>query len=136
MNPVEQTIFTVEEGGNCMAACLASLFELPLNEVPNAAKEWAKSKDPEYTRAGWLLIEEWLDSFGLEHVEFNGTEWIPRGYWIASVPSPRLEGETHAVIFEGRTFVWDPHPDHDTYTLDDVRSVYTFILKDPMGLKH
>ena len=110
---VKQTILTKEEGGNCFAACLASILEVPLEAVPNPALEWRKD-DERATERGWEVVQQFLAGLGMTILAYGDEEelagWRPPGFWIAGVPSPRLEGETHAVVYEGGTPVWDPHP--------------------------
>jgi hypothetical protein len=127
---VHQTILTKEEGGNCFAACLASILEVPLVAVPNAAVLWAQGEVDE----GWSLINDWLASLGLRIGSFDGDPdgWLPHGYWIAIVPSLKLPGETHAVVFQGRDFVWDPRADAErARTLDEVIAVDALFCLDP-----
>ena len=135
MIPVKQTILSADEGGNCFAACLASILELPVRVVPNAAAEWIKGDSDEHLNAGWALIRSWLYGLGLD-VQCFDESWRPSGYWIAIVDSPRFPGKTHAVVFEGESFVWDPHPEApgDGSDLGEPTSVYVLIARDPAML--
>ena len=106
MKPVTQTI--TEPGlGNCFAACLASLLEVPCDSVPNSPDddEWLEK------------LNHWLRGTH-QHVLIRVApdssligRYIP---FIASVDGPR--GRRHAVLgFYGskaQFCVWhDPHPD-------------------------
>lgn len=108
MKPVDQTIF--EPGlGNCFAACVASVLELPLTEVPNFcavdAGDWFQS------------FTNWLRPRGFWAIAcpIGGSPgnpdggWYPEGLHIAGGKSPRYEC-LHAVVARGAEVVHDPHP--------------------------
>lgn len=109
MRPVDQTIFTVP-GGNCFAACVASVLELSLADVPNFCDNM---------NAAWFTdFRAWLRPRGLYAVSFKlagkpgdpDAGWYPEGLHIAGGPSPRYEGVLHAVVARGSAIVHDPHP--------------------------
>jgi predicted subunit of tRNA(5-methylaminomethyl-2-thiouridylate) methyltransferase len=54
MKPVKQTIFGL--GGNCFAASIASILELPVEEVPN----FMAIETADY----WTPMREWLRQRG------------------------------------------------------------------------
>lgn len=99
MKPVDQTTFG-NPGGNCFSACVASLLDLEIGDVP-----YFMDDDP-----WWLRFEAWL---------------LDRGYWPLVVPldggwSPPglhiLSGVTagkspHSVVARGLEIVHDPHQD-------------------------
>lgn len=118
MKPVDQTKFTSTDG-NCFAACVASIMELGLDDVPDLAGPEQLDK-----------LETWLKTRGLSYVEvtlrprsgkdgdmlferfgLNGT-----GYIIAGGKSPRGDWE-HAIVVRVNNadnrveFIHDPHPD-------------------------
>lgn len=100
MTPVDQTTFGIPHG-NCFSACVATLLDLPLVEVP-----WFMGDDwPEG-------FQQWLAPLGLYSVCLrvhlpDGSEWYPPGLHILGGQSPR---GPHAVVALGRTIVHDPHP--------------------------
>lgn len=110
MKPVDQTRFGAG-AGNCLAACIASLLELPIEEVfdiPNGGH------DSRY----WEIVDEWLAArgLGLAYVtvrsggELTGTTVrIPGTYYMAWGQSPR--GLAHSVIYSRGELAHDPHPD-------------------------
>lgn len=100
MIPVYQTILTPPDG-DCLAACLASIFEVPLATIPN----WIRHDD-------WHdRYDRWLGQFGLQWWSFpNSSDWFPRGYSIASVASGHTEYEHATVALDG-TIVHNPMPD-------------------------
>lgn len=84
--------------GDCLRACVASIFELPIEDVPHfaAAPSW------------FGAMHEWLRPMGLvvETKEYGGKsldapELYYSGWWIASVESENFEGCTHAVVMRG-----------------------------------
>jgi hypothetical protein len=83
--------------GDCIRACIASIFELPIEEVPHFAE----------SPRGWFRsLQDWLRPMGLvmEHDEHQPVDAPPSyhyGWWMASVESENFEGGTHAVVMRG-----------------------------------
>lgn len=103
MKPVKQTITELGKG-NCFSACLASIFELEIDQVPyDLSKNWNE------TYLHWLYDKFGLDYYYLSPKEAEG---YLRGYSIASGPSPRFDNVTHAVVALDGKIVHDPHPDN------------------------
>ena len=121
MKPVDQTRcncgdHSTEAPGNCWAACIASLLEVPLAEVPDEANFWkpGMSQSQSY-RPYEKAVFAWLRERGVLLVEvklpdvfYRGGDWNP--YCILSGPSPRNPEVQHAVIGQGATIIHDPHP--------------------------
>ena len=111
MKPVFQTTFggpkaPIEERGNCFSACVASILELPIEQVPTfvieddwhiAAQTWLNA------RGLWLLSLPWDDEWGAIVLEPFG------GYHIIGGQSPRGE-HGHSVVGLRGEIVHDPHP--------------------------
>lgn len=112
MKPVHQTQFAVpDEGepgdpdttGNCVAACVASILELDLADVPNFA-----AKPPgEY----WPGVVEWMTARGWMPIVWDGHFPYP-GYYMVSGNSPRGDFK-HLVVYRDGEMVHDPHPSGD-----------------------
>lgn len=107
MKPVDQTVFG-DPGGDCFRACVASLLELDLDQVPHfAARDWPRS------------LELWLAERGLCDVWIC---WTPDG-WVP--PGPHIRGGqcsrgSHAVVAVGAEIVHDPHPSREgLHTIED-----------------
>lgn len=105
MKPVDQTKLHSKEGihnGNCFAACLASLLEIPLWMVPPFEDMFA--------RDDWSMrVDEWLAAmWGKQRVRKSGHEEHLPEFYIASGLSPR--GVRHSVIYSLGAMVHDPHP--------------------------
>lgn len=102
MRPVDQTIFGAPNG-NCFAACVASILELPLEDVPNFC-----------ARDGWFLaLRDWLKPHGLFPMAFDDVndetfEYI--GDALSIVSGPAARGHLHACVYRGAELLHDPHP--------------------------
>lgn len=100
MKPVDQDIFGPELG-NCWAACIASILELTLSEVPNfgASGKWFSET--------W----NWLLDRGMASIYDGPGSGIqrPNCYHIVSGKSPRGDWG-HACVSLGTELVHDPHP--------------------------
>ena len=125
MKPIMQTRFGLpgEDGrmaeppGNCWAACVASILELPLDAVPDEAEFWRPGMTP---RQSWTLymdhVHRWLHERGLVLIETRVSELFYEGpsdlftpYCILSGPSPRNPAVSHAVVGRGIHVIHDPH---------------------------
>lgn len=136
MQPVFQSKFggrssPLEEQGNCFQACLASIFDLPLED----AFDIIHYDTPEW----WDLFNEWLGRFGLACVYVtmldgpDGKKHRPwsesQGYHIGRVDSPRhTDGTMHAVVMKGDEVVHDPFP--QAKGEGSVGGIYLFVALD------
>lgn len=106
MTPTAQSKLFHPEGihsGNCYAACLASLLDLPLWMVP----PW----EDMFGRGAWKQrTDEWLERlFQQRLVRTQGHELaILPEFYIANGLSPREV--YHSVIYSAGKLVHDPHP--------------------------
>jgi hypothetical protein len=103
MKPVYQTRFG-SPGGNCFQACIASIFELSLECVPdfcNIDGDW------------WQSLQEFLSTnFNLCAIAIDKYPSDIRNPSITIITgnSPRNNG-LHSVVGCGDKIVHDPHPD-------------------------
>ena len=118
MKPVEQTKFSYPDG-NCFAACVASILELSLDEVPDfRGDDWFEQ---------W---QEWLAARNLYLVYLGlpGYEsWKPKGYSIAN---GLCGGVRHALVCYDGEVVWNPHPRRDEWN-GAIEDVTLFVALDP-----
>ena len=121
MKKVLQTDLT-PEGGNCFSACIASVLEIGINEVPNVAKDFA-----------WFqIMDEFVNKYGyglylMERKEIPVSDiWCKHAYIIANGQSPRHENRTHSVVYKNGKMVHDPHPDN--IGLDGKPKSYIFFI--------
>lgn len=102
MKPVDQTKMSPPDG-DCFAACIASILELPLEEVPNYSQqgEW------------WNEWDEWLFSRGLYILEVkrgdDKDEEFVKGYHIITGKSHSGDWN-HSVVGLNGKIVHDPNP--------------------------
>lgn len=106
------------ELGNCVAACVASILELPLKEVPNfCIKEtW------------WNDLKEWLTKRGYLfcYVNDDGTNVKDLDiYYICSTKNPQKDWD-HVVVCKKGKMVHNPFPNGGVIECSDQ---YKIILK-------
>lgn len=116
MTPVDQTKFGKPDG-NCFEACLATLLNLPIEDVFSWDRE-----DPD----NWLDgTRQWLsENFGLTYIDID----VDEGPWpvgisdcVCVISGKSNRGLLHAVVgkltFDGKRGSWemlhDPHPSRD-----------------------
>lgn len=140
MKPVKQTICNFQTG-NCVQACVASMFELPLKEVPNFMMG---GTDHFLTH-----LRKWCDGLGIVALDVSfeyyseAEDFLKDCYVIAIGKSPRITPEVtkkilHAVVWFNGKIVHNPypHPHPSGKDLDGDPDFFTvFILKDPSKLK-
>jgi hypothetical protein len=108
---IETKQTTFGDRGNCFAACVASIFELPLNNIPDFC-----SLSPDW----WEGFQNWLMKRGLCAIEVRLEPkcliWSNGCICILTGKSPRKMGRLHSVIAKtsrnGFDYVFDPHPDN------------------------
>lgn len=107
-----------DEGGDCFAACIASILELKIEDIPsyhgtNEEGTW------------WDRWQYWLyDNYRMELITWDKDWPDPHffGWWIGMVACNDV---MHAVIFYRKKFIWDPAPEEhkQVWTIDDVIDV-------------
>ncbi len=99
MKPIYQTKTGTQ--GNCLAACLASILELRITDVPRFSL-----KD----RSWVIKIHRLLEPFGLSVVLCDPTLYtVPHGYAIG-IHKKEDSKSTHAVVYLNGLVVHDPYP--------------------------
>ena len=140
MIPVAQTKLTSTDGtarGNCMAACVASLLEVPISSVPawedmGSDGSWGDSfmsflEQHGYEYHGLLipdaqLLDDWW-SYILERSA--GID----GCFIIGGKSPRTHvTRGHAVIYKDGKLAHDPHPSGAGIT--EIEEIYIIERKE------
>ena len=127
MIPVDQDRFGLPDG-NCLAACVASLLELPLAEVPHFAGERWRADLDEWLRARGLWALMFVPGAATSLAEASA--WLDAtvsGFCIVSGQAAR--GLLHATVWRGGDLVHDPHPDRAG--LLDVEDVIVLVPIDP-----
>jgi hypothetical protein len=111
MTPVHQTVLNSTRG-NCFSACVASLLNVPCDDVP-IIHDYGDGWFSQFN--GWMRERHGKALLMVRHRD--DAFWLPDGVpFIASVDSPR-GGWRHAVVVEFKAGVpvvlHDPHPDGD-----------------------
>jgi hypothetical protein len=140
MKPTMQTILpsdTEPLRGDCFRACVASIFELPIEDVPHFCEHpnWGEH------------LDDWLWNHGMAHVfvrlDVEADEGylgaVGRGIWcIVSGTTKRHPSRLHSVVARtlGGGVQWeyrhDPHPD-GTF-LEEAKDILFFISVQPWRL--
>lgn len=124
MKPVFQDKFGFN--GNCMAACVASILELPLRDVPNFVAECKDDNDSSWfgkfwgfmRQHGFEIIPYHLVGYNHEtNTEFDRTldfdnlpEHLKDVYPYHLACGPAARGFEHATVGWRDQIVHDPHP--------------------------
>jgi hypothetical protein len=120
MIPVMQTR-TSGPHPNCFTACLASVLELDIADVPDFYKIEPASK-------AMKGVNTWLHEKGLQLITLRSAEeLLPKAYLLAEGLGPR--GLRHCVVFFGKQLVHDPHPGQKGLLSIDVFRL--FVAVDP-----
>lgn len=134
MIPVKQTTFgdgsDGSESGNCMAAAIASVFELPLAEVPNFCQhrdwfqrlcDWLRPRGYAYFESG--IAEEMRDP----NFDWSSYQVSALGYHLIVGKASR--GLLHVIVGFGGKPVHDPHPSDDMLLTHE--NIGVFVPIDP-----
>lgn len=100
-HPVDQTKFGATEG-NCLMACVASLFNARLDELPELSSTHDDGSWYDVLRTSTL---RW--NYTVAHVP-NDTPVLPQGTHLAMGMSDR--GLPHVVVMRDGVLLHDPHP--------------------------
>ena len=106
-----------------MQACIASIFNLPMESVPHFLehKNWFKALREFLTTQGFTLYER--------HATENGLH-IPSGYHLVCGPAER--GCDHVVVYHNGRMFHDPHPSNAG--LLKVTDLWLLLPLDPANL--
>lgn len=129
MIPVTQTKVVVKNSkdemivrGNCYAACIASILEKTIDEVPNVetlfhieGSYWFIVMHAYLNSIGWMICTD--EKFKCFHTIFTDDNYseldsaqaeLKDKYYLVSGLSPR--GVQHMCIYQNGKLVHDPHP--------------------------
>ena len=127
MTPTRQT--RIGPNGNCFAACLASILDLPLHSIPEFVVV-GESDDDFYNR-----VQEFLKSRGLFYVQVSvsspiaSTLFNSGGAIFHTIEGVSPRGGQHATVGLNGKLVWDPHPPADDSRRGVKPETYGFIGK-------
>jgi hypothetical protein len=147
MIPVEQTHAGEVNGrprGNCFAACVASILECSLDDLPELdpfAEDHDVKMNEALSRDFGVYTVTWQTCLFGQAPVWVGDEQVPSlGYWIAGVPSLNLgrdpESQTcrwHAVVMRGHEIAHDPSTKIKRLDFSDgpVHQATIFVPLDP-----
>lgn len=122
MKPVMQTTFfdpklsidDTKQRGNCWTACIASMLELDIEEVPNFVQIGSEGGENYFDHTLRFLKEHGYQLINISQPDAVALKDV---YYIQSGISPRgpdVNGENvyHAVIYQNGKLAHDPHPDN------------------------
>lgn len=117
MKPVFQTRYGKPEG-NCTEACLASMLEIPLEEVPSL---YEHCRSPGAESNWFVVLDEFVRTRGFRLVLLEGCPYVREGTLIIVGGPARDNGLPHYVIMRGigdgiLELVHDPHEGWDGIT--------------------
>lgn len=110
MTPQDQEFIYIKDVqyGDCMRACIASLLDLPIADVPHFLRD-ADGKSLGF----WDGIYDFLEARGYEYCPSQRLINPPEYHIIVS-PSPRDPVNiSHAVVGRNGSIVFDPHSSRD-----------------------
>ena len=133
MIPIKQTDLTFETG-NCGEACIASILEIELSDIPSLQNPDDPSDGHTYCRN----LRNFLNQFGLSYIDVemaNGhhaTEFFKDCWIIATGTSPRAteDWHKHAVVWKNGKIIHDPHPSKKG--LKKIEMYGVFIERNPV----
>lgn len=105
MTPVDQQYLKGNpEGipGDCVRACVASILDLPIEEVPH----FVQLHDQEWQ----LAMIDWCEERGIVATWKQG---ISRDHWPYMVCGPSPRSGRHACVYQSGALLHDPHPSRD-----------------------
>lgn len=141
MAHIDQTIFVGDSKrlGNCVAAAVASVLDIPLAKVPHFIEfgiAYGDSEDPHSASRGnhwWAMLLGFLAGKGQWVVELNDvTEGERDELLLVAGMSPR--GVVHQVVYRNGELWHDPHPSRAGVL--DVREVLAVRPLPEAGFDH
>lgn len=118
---ITQTIFFGDEqgrNGNCTEACVASLYGLPLESIPDFHSEGEGGY--------WPKLRRYFSSNGIYLLHLPPNHTPPVMYFGVG---PASRGCNHMVIMMEGEVIWDPHPSREG--LLSVQAIYVPVAFDP-----
>jgi hypothetical protein len=101
--------------GDCTRACVASIFELPADQVPHFCNGGEEPPDAEGVLPWERRLRAWLRDRGFTVMHFridsHELDFDPRVTAFHHVRGGRTpRGTNHDTVWFGRNMVHDPHP--------------------------
>jgi len=140
MKPIFQTIIN-NKTGNCQAACIASILEVPLEEVPNFnepdSTHYNENMVKFFETTGYRFLSLYV---GKDETSFDAIyfPYLVGCHCVVSVLSQSLKNCSHAVVgkFEEKSngeielvIAHDPNPSNKPYEKLEYSGWVEFIVK-------
>ena len=103
----QQNLHNETTSGDCWIACIASILEIDINELPNPNDYDAKNNWVEYAR----VVLEKLDSLGYELLCQTPNEFTKLTDIMMVVGKSPRGDFNHCVLWDDK-IIHDPHPDN------------------------
>lgn len=132
MKPVFQTDFSFKTG-NCGEACVASILEIELSDIPMLHNPDDPTDGETYCRN----LRNFLSEFGLSYIDIamsegHDPEDFFKDCWVIAVGKSLRATEDwhkHGVVWRNGEIVHDPHP--SGAGLEEIAMYGVFIKMDP-----
>lgn len=123
------------ENGNCLAACVAGMLDIPIGNVPEEYRMAATQE------AGiqWKIHREFLRQYGIRPASWKVWTWTERqiaNFWLyigsespVLVSGKSARGFDHATVYRNGELFFDPHPDGTG--IERILEIELWILLDP-----
>lgn len=126
MIPVDMEVYK-DNLGDCFRACVASIFEFPVGDMPNF---WEQTQD---AAIFWELVDKWTSSkMGYKTIPLKvtqGLEFLIKDIICIACGSTPRSREQHAVVWKNGC-IHDPNPSRCGIGDPEV-----FVIFAPMDIK-
>ena len=120
--PTKQTEFGLK--GNCLSACIATLFDIGIEDVPNFAdyeEDWA------FRLSKWMVEKFNKYVVVSKFTDLKTFDLLCGSLIITAINSRTIPGARHAVIVQENTIVFDPLEGEVSIPLTDSKDP-TFLM--------
>ncbi len=122
MKPVHQTKFSLfySNGkrltyGNCLIACVASMVELPIDEVPNVYTFYGLSENKEINKNMWFQVMNlWLNNKFNKNLNYHEINDVTEEEYVI-MRGLSMRNKPHTCIYKYSNGIFEPYFDpHQT----------------------
>ena len=158
----EHAVRLPHSSGDCFPACIASLFEIPLDQAPGmggntqdlhdwlalnfpgisvVSRDWLEPKAPYFRPGYWIatVISSRFREPDCHHCTTDRRRKSKPPWFWRRAECPYCEGSghcrgLHAIVMEHARRVWDPHPKADWDNEPRIVGETFFVVTDPARL--
>lgn len=124
--------------GNCLAACLATLIDMPISGIPDfILAEDPPNKKPEDYPQWYLQMQTFLNHWGFQLIEFHlhDRPWMPIPFETWGIFTGRMEsGVAHSIVGKMIDGHFEPYFDpagNETVPFKTIETVCILVPTDP-----